>query len=75
MRPIWSDEEVRLDEALRRYFRVSRLITALESKRLYFPAAHQSKTLSKVRSRCSPTMSPHKTRSEPRARANLAGWS
>ncbi len=30
MRPIWSDEEVRLDEALWRYFRVSRLITALE---------------------------------------------
>ena len=41
MRSIWSDEEVKPDEALWRYFRTDRLVSALQSRSLHFPSARQ----------------------------------
>lgn len=41
MRSIWTDEEVNLNEALWRYFKADRLVSALRSRALHFPAAQQ----------------------------------
>ncbi len=41
MRSIWTDEEVKPDEALWRYFRTDRLVAALQSGFLHFPSARQ----------------------------------
>ncbi|MCO6437275.1 MAG: DUF2971 domain-containing protein [Phycisphaerae bacterium] len=41
MRPIWPGEEIRPEETLWRYFRTDRLISALRSGSLHFPAAQQ----------------------------------
>lgn len=41
MRSIWTDEEVNPNEALWRYFRADRLVSALHSRSLHFPAARQ----------------------------------
>lgn len=41
MRPIWTDEEVNPDEVLWRYFKADRLVSTLQSRLLYFPAARQ----------------------------------
>lgn len=41
MRSAWDDEQVRADEALWRYFRADRFVSALQSCLLHFPSAHQ----------------------------------
>lgn len=41
MRSIWTDEEVKPDEALWRYFSADRLVSVLQSCLLHFPSARQ----------------------------------